>query len=74
MENKLQAELIKQLDHQFQRGMYTAAYGLCGAISDMISKLERKPKKRLADYKKTIAEIKALCSTQLNNPDQKEPE
>lgn len=74
MDDKLQAELKKQIEHQFRRGMYTAAYGLSGAIIDMISKLERKPKKRLADYQKTIAEIKVLCSTKLNNPDKKESE
>ena len=54
--------------------MYTAAYGISGAINEMIDNLKRKPKKRLADYQKTIADISRLCRVNLKNPDQKPEE
>ena len=56
------------MELQFQRGMFAAAYGISGAINDMIDKLERKPKKRLRDYQKTISDISHLCRTKLNMP------
>lgn len=62
------------MDLQFQRGMYTAAYGISGAINGMIEQLKAKPKKRLVDYQKTIADIARLCQVKLNNPDQKPEE
>lgn len=57
------------MDLQFRRGMYAAAYGISGAINEMIDKLERKPKKRLRDYQKTISDISHLCRTELRSPD-----
>ena len=60
------------MDKQFQRGLYAAAYGLSGAINDIIQKLECKKNKRLADYQKTISDISILCRTKLNHPDCKE--
>lgn len=62
------------MDKQFQRGLYAAAYGLSGAINDIIQKLECKKNKRLADYQKTLGDIKNLCRTKLNNPDFKAQE
>lgn len=56
---------------QFQRGMYAAAYGISGAINDMIDRLEQKPKKRLRDYQKCISDISHLCRTQLKKPGEK---
>lgn len=60
------------MDKQFQRGLYAAAYGLSGAINDIIQKLECKKNKRLADYQKAISDISILCRTKLNHPDCKE--
>ena len=68
MDETIEKEIRQQLEKQFQRGMYTAAYGLSGAINDMIGNFKSKPKKRLADYQKLVADISALCKTKLNNP------
>ena len=54
--------------------MFVAAYGISGAINEMIDQLQRKPKKRLADYQKTLSDIQRLCRTKLNNPDRKTQE
>lgn len=67
------AEYFKRnLDYQFRRGVYQAAYGLSGAIKNMIEELKGQKKKRLADYQKTIADILALVSVDLKKPEDPE--
>lgn len=67
--SEFEQKLREQLELQFQRGMYVAAYGLSGAIREMIENLHQKPKKRLSDYQSTLADIHRLCTTKLNNLD-----
>lgn len=63
--------LRTQLEQQFQRGMYTAAYGLTGAINELIDTFRKKPRKKLADYQKVLGDIARLCEMQTKNPDVK---
>lgn len=71
-EKNLAEHFKRNLDYQFQRGMYQAAYGLAGAIKDVIEELKGQKKKRLADYQKTIAKILALVSVDLKKPEDPE--
>lgn len=72
--SKIDAEIKYQLEMQFRRGMYTVAYGLSGAIRNMITDFRKIPKKKLVDYNKLISDIDRLCRTDLINPDKKETE
>lgn len=69
MNDKLEEEIRAQLHRQYQRGMYTAAYGLSGAINEMIAAFRGKRNKRLADYEKLLFQISTLCQTKLQQPD-----
>lgn len=66
--------LRTQLEQQFQRGMYTAAYGLTGAINELIDTFKKKPRKKLADYQKVLGDIAKLCEMKVKNPDKPKEE
>ena len=72
MEEKLKKEIEEHMKRQYERGLYTAANALSVVIRQMIEDVERRPKKRLADYISLVARIKKLCSTKLTNPYQEE--
>ncbi len=67
--SEFEGKLKEQLQCTYRLGLYTGAYGISGAVHDMIAKHKAGTKKKLVDYIALVNEIDRLCAVVPKKPE-----